>query len=159
MRIKKLGVLHRDIKDENILVDLASNQIKLIDFGAGTFIDPSTPKHNFVDFHGTRVYSPPEWIRHQRYDGDRATVWSLGVLLFNMIYGDVPFEEDADIVHCRLYAKRTPSTHRVTSSAAADHLIRSCLMIDESERIRLEDILAHPWLFSPQQPTTSTRTD
>jgi serine/threonine protein kinase len=150
-------VLHRDIKDENILVDLASNQLKLIDFGAGTFIDPSTPKHSFVDFHGTRVYSPPEWIRHQRYDGDRATVWSLGVLLFNMIYGDVPFEDDADIIHCRLYAKRSvvSGSARVTSSPAADHLIRSCLMIDETERIRLDDILSHPWMTTTTSNTTA----
>jgi serine/threonine protein kinase len=47
--ILKLGVLHRDIKDENILIDLTTNQIKLIDFGAGTFVNETV---NFSDFHG-----------------------------------------------------------------------------------------------------------
>jgi hypothetical protein len=49
LAILQLGVLHRDIKDENILVDLSTNQVKLIDFGAGTFVNETT---NFNDFHG-----------------------------------------------------------------------------------------------------------
>jgi hypothetical protein len=49
MAILQLGVLHRDIKDENILIDLTTNQVKLIDFGAGTFVNETT---NFSDFHG-----------------------------------------------------------------------------------------------------------
>lgn len=151
LRIKNLGVLHRDIKDENILIDMNTNQIKLIDFGAGAFIDPST-KHQpkLKDFHGTRVYSPPEWIRHQQYYGDRAAVWSLGVLLFNMIYGDIPFEEDQDIVQCRLYAKRANLIKLSSTSCQrdVDDLIKSCLTVNECERICLDEILNHKWLSS-----------
>lgn len=123
--IKKLGVIHRDLKDENILVNLENNEVKLIDFGAGAFLNPNSKEEErhqqtFHDFHGTRVYSPPEWILNQRYNGDSATVWSLGVLLFNMLNGDIPWETDNDIVNCRLNSKKNISPRRQQQSKDYD---------------------------------------
>lgn len=149
--IYKLGVLHRDIKDENILVDMDTHEVKLIDFGAGTFINPDASKQaKLSDFHGTRVYSPPEWILTQTYHGDRAAVWSLGVLLFNMIYGDIPFEEDEDIVNCRLYSKRNILKFGLLNRDV-DDLIKACLNVNDAERIKIDDILKHKWLLPQQQ--------
>jgi serine/threonine protein kinase len=143
LEMRERNVFHRDIKDENILVDMQTLQLKLIDFGAGTcFINPDA---NFNEFHGTRVYSPPEWITNQSYNAAQATVWSLGVLLYNMVYGNIPFEKDYDIVNCILDFNKYSTVNNHVSPHINDLIIR-CLRVNVLERIKLDDILNHQWL-------------
>merc|ERR1711953_187226 len=162
------GVLHRDIKDENILVDMKTYDIKLIDFGSGCQHNHhEEPDKVFTEFRGTRVYSPPEWILAGEYQADKLTVRSLGILLYDMLCGDIPFTTDHEICWSGLV---WPS--HLSLSLAARDLIGQCLTADHRRRISLDSILSHDFFNQHQlklstssssimstSPTTSTSTE
>uniref|UniRef100_U3KGW4 non-specific serine/threonine protein kinase n=1 Tax=Ficedula albicollis TaxID=59894 RepID=U3KGW4_FICAL len=129
-------VLHRHIKAENVLVDLASGEVKLIDLGCGTILQDTF----YTWMAGTREYYPPEWTLFGCYHGHQpATIWSLGILLYQLVCGHLPLKTREDIVQGQLFFPPQVSHE-------CQHLIRWCLSMDPADRPCLEDILQHSWL-------------
>ena len=141
------GVVHRDIKDENILIDINTFKIKLIDFGSGALLQEGL----YHKFKGTRVYSPPEWINCRVYTAEGLTVWSLGILLYNMLCGDIPFESDQEISAGRLVWMK-----QVKLSSQVKDLILGCLTVDPSKRMTLYELLNHPWARAGRKHSSSS---
>ncbi|KAK9975272.1 hypothetical protein ABG768_023325 [Culter alburnus] len=132
------GVFHRDIKPENLLINLDTLQVKLIDFGCGAFLN----SEGYTYFSGTRSYCPPEYKIDGRYHGEPATVWSLGVLLFEMLCWDFPKCADLDLIKDKLWSKDE------LSPECCD-FIGCCLRLDPKKRIKLDDVLLHDWFKHP----------
>ena len=137
------GVVHMDIKDENILIDHRTKKIKLIDFGSGTF---QGGDRIYRQFQGTRVYSPPEWVGKGWYTGEGLTVWSLGILLYDIISGDIPFHTDQQILTANITCFK-----QLKLSEDVKSLISGCLTISTRERLTLDQVLNHKWLQSDQR--------
>ena len=143
IKCRERGVFHRDIKDENILVNLKTNNIKLIDFGVGCEYDykKETDKmFDAKDFRGDRMITPPECYNHEKYQEESMTVWSLGFLLYSMLHkGQLPYQTRREICFGILDWKKSKLSDEVQD------LINQCLMKEQEKRIRLNNILSHTW--------------
>ncbi|KAF1833450.1 Pkinase-domain-containing protein [Decorospora gaudefroyi] len=129
----KAKVVHRDIKDENVVLDGEGN-IKLIDFGSAAYIK-SGPFDVFV---GTIDYAAPEVLAGRAYRGKEQDVWALGILLYTIIYKENPFYSIDEIMDHDL---RVPW---VMSEESID-LVRLMLDRDVERRITISMVLEHPW--------------
>lgn len=91
-----LDVVHRDIKDENIIIS-SDLSVKLIDFGSAVILPPKTQGSRqpvyFDRFYGTMNFASPEILKGSSYRAEPAEMWSLGVLLFTILTGEVPFSD------------------------------------------------------------------
>ncbi|KAF1353915.1 hypothetical protein BDV97DRAFT_375766 [Delphinella strobiligena] len=129
----KARVVHRDIKDENVILD-GDGAVKLADFGSAAYIK-SGPFDVFV---GTIDYAAPEVLRGSPYRGKEQDVWALGILLYTIVYKENPFYSIDEIMDHDL---RVPY---VMSEDCID-LIRKMLDRDVERRIGIQGVLEHPW--------------
>ena len=132
------NLVHGDIKDENIIIDQETQQIKLIDFGSNKRF---TPTEEFMDYHGTKHMACPEVVDHLPFKPLRQEIWSLGVLLYILLTGEVPFETEEEIRNGAL-----PEELRFQLSDECRDLL--CMMLETNPRYQasLSDIVNHDWL-------------
>ena len=85
----ELGIAHRDIKPENLLLDEQKN-LKIVDFGLSNTYKPN---EKLVTACGSPCYAAPELIKGLEYNGQKADLWSAGVVLYCLVCGHLPFED------------------------------------------------------------------
>lgn len=142
--IHSQGVVHRDLKLENILLD-AQRNVKLSDFGFTREFE----SRMYMDTRcGTTAYAAPEMLADKRYLGQEIDIWSLGIILFVLLCGYLPFDDDDDR-ELRRQIIKVPVFVPPHLSAEAQDLIYSILQKDGSRRLSIFGILSHPWFAAP----------
>jgi len=131
-------VVHRDIKPENILLD-ADNNAKVADFGWST-----VTAHKRSTFCGTLDYLAPEMLG-ESYD-HRVDIWSLGVLMFELLVGKAPFDApETEQTQQRIRSDEVVFPEDGTVSAEARELLLALLQKNPERRLSLQGVLDHPW--------------
>ncbi|XP_059046828.1 uncharacterized protein LOC131842307 [Achroia grisella] len=135
------GVVHRDLKAENLLLDRDMN-IKLADFG---FSNEYTSGSPLATWCGSPPYAAPELFEGRQYDGPKADIWSLGVVLYVLVCGALPF--DGGTLH-ELRQVVLSGKFRIPyfMSQDCEHLIRHMLVVDPEKRLSLRSVAKHRWL-------------
>ena len=134
--------VHRDLKLENILLDKNEN-VKLCDFG---FTREYEGKASYLQtFCGTVCYSAPEMLKGEKYAGEKVDVWSLGVILYALLCGELPFDDDDDnITRTKILSSEPKWPDHLTPDAKA--LLSVLLSKRPLLRPSLTDVLNHPFL-------------
>ncbi|TFK44685.1 kinase-like domain-containing protein [Crucibulum laeve] len=141
------GVTHRDIKDENLLID-KNFRVKLIDFGSATFVNPQEPQPLYKGFYGTTAYASPEILLKKKYYAPPAEIWTLGTLLSFLLTGCSPFPSLAYAVEGKL---QWPNGLGAVVPGGALDLMKRCLDPNPKTRATISEVRAHRWLVENQK--------
>uniref|UniRef100_A0A673KWD3 non-specific serine/threonine protein kinase n=1 Tax=Sinocyclocheilus rhinocerous TaxID=307959 RepID=A0A673KWD3_9TELE len=151
-------IVHRDLKTENLLLD-ANMNIKLADFGFGNFYNAGEPLSTWC---GSPPYAAPEVFEGKEYEGPQLDIWSLGVVLYVLVCGSLPFDGDSLPA---LRQRVTEGRFRIPffMSQDCENLIRKMLVVDPAKRISVAQIKQHRWMLAdpsaPHQTLSLSLTD
>ncbi|CAG8496120.1 14107_t:CDS:2 [Cetraspora pellucida] len=155
------NIVHRDLKLENILLESSGPSpnkkcIKLTDFGLARFINPKAPL--LTTRCGSEEYAAPELISASSYDGRKTDIWSLGIILYALLVGYLPFNQEVGKTRKQFFSKIIKADFKFPESKTADKrgtisedakdLVKKILQNIPERRPSLEEIKNHPWLLS-----------
>ncbi|VDL71018.1 unnamed protein product [Nippostrongylus brasiliensis] len=143
------GIVHRDLKAENILLDKNSN-IKIIDFG---FSNTQAPSQLLRTWCGSPPYAAPELLLGKEYDGLKADIWSLGVILYILVTGGFPFPGD-NVENLKRAVLSCQMKIPYWVSVECADLIKKMLVFNPFKRSGINAVMQHRWLTNCQSAQT-----
>jgi serine/threonine protein kinase len=153
--LHQFGIVHRDLKPENIMLTEANEfgKVKIMDFGLSKILGS---KEKSVEGFGTLTFVAPEVLVRTPYNKE-IDIWSLGVILYLMLSGVLPFDDENDneevIAKLTVFSQvKFPNEYWSNRSELVIDLIKKCLTKDPNERIKIDKILEHEWIkqFLPE---------
>lgn len=152
---------HRDLKPQNLLL-AADGTLKLGDFGFVRFVDPADMAETLC---GSPLYMAPEILRYERYDG-KADLWSVGAIMYEMLFGRPPFRAQNHIQLLRVIEQapriafpktvylpeHRPRPRAVRVSERCRDLILGLLQKNPDERLSFDALITHPFFDAPVAP-------
>ncbi|KAJ2238363.1 Serine/threonine-protein kinase [Coemansia sp. RSA 1722] len=135
------SIVHRDLKIENILIS-ANGNIKLIDFGLSNLFSPRAQLSTFC---GSLYFAAPELLNAQPYTGPEVDLWSFGVVLYVLVCGKVPFDDQSmPALHAKI--KRGHVEYPAWLSAECRHLLSRLLVVAPQRRATMGEVIRHSWM-------------
>ncbi|XP_055505394.1 serine/threonine-protein kinase BRSK2 isoform X7 [Leucoraja erinacea] len=138
------SICHRDLKPENLLLD-EKNNIRIADFGMASLQVGDSLLETSC---GSPHYACPEVIRGEKYDGRKADVWSCGVILFALLVGALPFDDD-NLRQLLEKVKRGVFHMPHFIPPDCQNLLKGMIEVDASKRLTLDQIQKHSWYIGP----------
>jgi len=138
------GIAHRDLKPENLLLD-DNDTLKISDFGLSALSSSSDGRQKMLmTTCGTPNYVAPEVLKERGYKGFTADIWSCGVILYVMIAGYLPFEDET---MTGLFSRIEKGEFEMPEFFSADvkNLISRMLIVDPNKRITVKEVMDHKW--------------
>ncbi|KAN0060145.1 Serine/threonine-protein kinase [Thecaphora frezii] len=135
------SIVHRDLKIENILISKSGN-IKIIDFGLSNLFSPHSHLSTFC---GSLYFAAPELLNAKVYTGPEVDVWSFGIVLYVLVCGKVPFDDQSmPALHAKI--KRGQVEYPAWLSGECKHILSRMLVTNPANRASLSEIMSHPWM-------------
>ena len=146
--LNDMGITHRDLKPENILLDSSKKNIKVIDFGLSNYCANSELLKSAC---GSPCFASPEMLSGKLYQGVTTDLWSAGVVLYSMLVGTLPFDDQELNT---LYEHIKIGTFYIPSNLSLESIdfLKRILQVDPDKRINIFEIKKHKWFNLEKNP-------
>ncbi|RYO75295.1 hypothetical protein DL766_003303 [Monosporascus sp. MC13-8B] len=135
------SIVHRDLKIENILIS-KTGDIKIIDFGLSNLF---APRGHLKTFCGSLYFAAPELLQARAYTGPEVDVWSFGIVLYVLVCGKVPFDDQSmPALHAKI--KKGLVDYPGWLSNECRHLLSRMLVTEPKHRATMHEVMNHPWM-------------